>query len=74
MSYHDALGQVVKHSGLQLKVLSTDDGVGQGEFQEEGLEDSELHWRSQAEAARSQAECLCLPGGDGVWNCEGHIC
>lgn len=36
---HDAFGQIVKDSGLQLKKLPTDDGVRQGELQEEGLED-----------------------------------
>lgn len=74
MPYHDALGQVVEHSGLQLKVLSTDDGIRQGEFREEGLENCKFHRRSQTEAAKGQAECICLPGGDGVWNLKGHIC
>lgn len=35
--YHDAAGQVVEDGRLQLKLLPPDDGVGQGELQEEGL-------------------------------------
>lgn len=71
--YHDALGQVVEHGGLQLKVLAPDNGVGQGELQEEGLEHVELHARSQTKAIRGQAESLRLPGGDGVWDSEGDV-
>ena len=54
-------------------MLPSDDGVGQAELKEEGLEDGELFTRSQAKTLRGQTESLRLPGGDGVWDSEGHI-
>jgi len=54
-------------------VLPSDDGVGQAELEEEGLEDRDLFTRSQAKTLRGQTERLRLPGGDGVWDCDGHI-
>ncbi len=71
---HDAFGQIVEDCGLQLKRLPTDDGVRQGEFQEEGLEDCQLNRRSQTETFGGQAERLRLPCGDGVRNSEGNAC
>lgn len=71
--YHDAFGQVVEDGCFKFKVLPSDDGVGQRELEEEGLEDSELFTRSQAETLRRQTEGLRLPSGDGVWDSEGHI-
>ena len=73
MSYHDAAGQVVEGGCLQFKVLPPDDGVGQAELEEEGLEDGELFTRSQAKTLRGQTESLRLPGCDGVRDSEGHI-
>ena len=54
-------------------MLPPDDGVGQAELQEEGLEDREVFTRRQAETLRGQTERLRLPGGDGVRDSEGHI-
>ncbi len=71
---HDALGQIVEDCGLQLKRFPTDDGVRQGEFQEEGLEDGQLNRRSQTETFGGQAERLSLPCGDGVRNRERNSC
>ncbi len=71
---HDALGQIVEDGGLQLKRLPTDDGVRQGELQEEGLEDCQLNRRSQTETFGGQAERLRFPCGDGVRNLEGNSC
>ncbi len=71
--YHDAAGQIVEDGGLQFKVLPPDDGVRQAELEEEGLEDVDLLTRSQAKTLRGQTESLRLPGGDGVWDSEGHI-
>ena len=73
MNYHDAAGQVVEDGCLQFKVLPPDDGVGQAELEEEGLEDGELFTRSQTKTLRGQTESLRLPGGDGVWDSEGNI-
>ena len=39
--YHDALGEVVEDGGPEDEHLATDDGVGQGEAEEERLEGSE---------------------------------
>lgn len=66
--YHDAVGQVVEDCCLQFKVFPPDDGVGQAEFKEEGLEDLDFITRSQAKTRRGQTESLRLPGGDGVWD------
>ncbi len=71
---HDALGQIVEDCGLQLKRFPTDDGVRQGEFQEEGLEDGQLNRRSQTETFGGQAERFGLPCGDGVRNRERNSC
>lgn len=73
IGYHDAAGQVVEDGRLQFKVFPPDDGVGQTELQEEGLEDGDLFTGGQAESLRGQTEGLRLPGGDGVWDGEGHI-
>lgn len=54
-------------------MLPSDDGVGQGELEEEGLEDGDLFTRSQAKTLRGQTESLRLPGGDGVRDSEGHV-
>lgn len=45
----------------------------QSEIKEEWLEDGDLLARSQAKTQRGQTEGLCLPGGDGVRDSEGHI-
>ena len=74
MTDHDTLGQIAEDSGLQIKRLPTDDGVWQGELQEEGLEDRQQSRRSQTETFGGQAECLSLPCGDGVRNSEGNLC
>lgn len=71
--YHDTTGQVVEDGCLQFKVLPTDDGVGQGELQEEWLEDLDFFTRSQTKTLRGQTESLCLPGSDGVWDSERHV-
>lgn len=47
-----------------------DDGVRQGELQEEGLEDREVCTRSHAEPLGGQAEGVRLPGGDSVGDLE----
>ena len=73
VSYHDALWQVVKNRCFELKGLSTDDGVWQGELQEEGLENCELNWWGQTKALGGQAESLSLPGGDGVRDSDGEL-
>jgi len=73
MGYHDAAAQVVEDGRLQFEVLPPDDGVGQGELQEEGLEDGDLLTGGQAETMGGQTESLRLPGGDGVWDGEGHV-
>lgn len=72
IDYHDAAGQVVKDSRPQFKVLPPDDGVGHGEFKEERLEDFHFFTRSQTKTLRGQTESLRLPGGDGVWDSQGH--
>lgn len=54
-------------------MLPPNDGVGQAEFKEEGLEDGDLLARSQAKTFRGQTEGLRLPGGDGVWDGELHL-
>ncbi len=72
-SYHDALGQIVEDSGLQLKDLPTDDGVRQRELQEEGLENCELSRRSQTQTFGGQTEGLRLPRGDGVRNRDRNL-
>lgn len=64
--YHDAAGEVVEDGCLQVKVLPPDDGVGQGQLQEERLEDCDLLTGCQTETLVWEAESLCLPGGDGV--------
>ena len=73
MTYHDAARQVVEGGCLQFKVLPPDDGIGQTELEEEGLEDLELFTRSQAKTMRGKTESLRLPGGDGVWDSDGNI-
>lgn len=73
VDYHDAAGLVVVDGCLQFEVLPPDDGVGHGELEEERLEDGDLLTRSQAKTLRGQTESLRLPGGDGVWDSEGHI-
>lgn len=74
MADHDAFGQIAEDRGLQLKRLSTDNGVRQGELQEEGLEDRQQSRRSQTKTFRGQAERLSLPCGDGVRNSERNSC
>lgn len=74
VSYHDVFWQVVKNRCFELKGLSTDDGVWQGELQEEGLENCELNWWGQTKALGGQAESLSLPGGDGVRDSERDLC
>lgn len=72
--YHDAAAEVVEDRGLELEVLSSDDGVGQGQLQEERLKHGELFPRSQTETLRRQTEGLGLPGRDGVGDGQRHVC
>ena len=46
--YHYTAALVVEDGRLQLQVLPSDDGVGEAEIQEEGLEDDQLFGRGQA--------------------------
>ena len=74
LQYHNALGEIVEDSGLQLKLLSPDDGVGQRELQEEGLEDTKLSRRSHSQTSRGQTESVHLPSGDSVRNGDRNLC
>ena len=71
--YHYTAALVVEDGRLQLQVLPSDDGVGEAELQEEGLEDDQLFGRGQAKTLLWQAEGLSLPGGDGVRDGDGHL-
>lgn len=71
--YHDTTGQVVEGGRFQFKVLPPDDGVGQSELKEEGLEDPDFFTWCQTKSLLGQTESLRLPGGDGVWYSEGHV-
>lgn len=70
-NYHDAAVQVVEDCCLKVKLLPSNDGVGEGEIHEERLEHSDFLLRSQTETLGGQTENLRLPGGDGVWNGDG---
>lgn len=72
--YLDAVGQIVGHSGFEGEGFSSYHRVGEGEFQEEGLEDlNRDHWGEAKPCGSRQAECTGLPLRDGVGGLHGQL-
>lgn len=67
-TYHDTLGEVVEHCGLECEHLPPDDRVGQRQAHKEGLEGSEASVGSQAKTHWGSTERPCSPLSDGVWD------
>lgn len=64
--HHDTFGEVVEDGGFEGEHLPSDDGVGQREADEEGLEGREAHVWWDAEAHGGDAKRSSSPLGDGV--------
>ena len=64
-AFHDTLGEVVEHCGLECEHLPPDDRVGQRQAHKEGLEGSEASVGSQAKTHWGSTERPCSPLGEG---------
>lgn len=71
--YRDARGQIIKDGSLECEDLSSDDRVGQGETDKEGLENREASVGGHTEAHRGHTESSSCPLSDGVGDGLLHL-
>lgn len=65
-NHHYALGEVIEDGSFQREHLPSDDGVGQGEADEERLEGGEPGVGRHTKTSRGDTEGAGCPFGDGI--------